>query len=121
MARPAILRRLPDLLGSAGRQNSVSRSEQSRARLVRWQDYTVSPTVLRRGPYRLLFFSSDRGEPVHVHVIRDRKAAKFWLNSVRLEYNLGFAPSELSKVEALVRQLETELIEAWHDYFRSGR
>ncbi len=81
----------------------------------------MSPTVLRRGPYRLLFFSSDRGEPVHVHVIRDRKVATFWLNSVRLEYNLAFAPSELSKVEALVRQHETELIEAWHDYFRSGR
>ena len=81
----------------------------------------MSPTVLRRGPYRLLFFSSDRGEPIHVHVIRDRKAAKFWLNSVRLAYNLGLSPSELSKVEALVRQHEAALIEAWHEYFRNSR
>jgi hypothetical protein len=42
---------------------------------------------LRRGPYRLLFFSSDRGEPVHVHAVRDRRAAKFWLEPVRFAYN----------------------------------
>jgi hypothetical protein len=29
----------------------------------------VSPTVLREGPYRFFFFSSDRGEPRHIHVI----------------------------------------------------
>lgn len=63
----------------------------------------MSPTVLRRGPYRLLFFSSDRGEPVHVHAVRDRKAAKFWLEPVRLAYNYGFSLTELSRVEALVR------------------
>ena len=56
-----------------------------------------------------------------MHVIRDRKAAKFWLNSVRLAYNLGLSPSELSKVEALVRQHEAALIEAWHEYFRNSR
>ena len=37
----------------------------------------MSPTVLEAGPYRLFFFSSDRGEPPHVHVARERKAAKF--------------------------------------------
>ena len=56
-----------------------------------------------------------------MHVIRDRKAAKFWLNSVRLAYKLGLSPSELSKVEALVRQHEAALIEAWHEYFRNRR
>jgi hypothetical protein len=64
----------------------------------------VSPTVLQSGPYRFFFFfSSDRGEPPHVHVARDRKTAKFWLESVGLEYNLGFAANELNKISALVR------------------
>jgi len=80
----------------------------------------VSPTVLQSGPYRLFFFSSDRGEPVHVHVTRERKAAKFWLQPVRLEYNRGYAANELNKVEALVRQHEAELVKAWHDYFNPG-
>ena len=52
----------------------------------------------------------DRGEPIHVHVARERKAAKFWLQPVRLEYNRGFAATELNKVEALVRQHETGLV-----------
>lgn len=80
----------------------------------------MSPTVLQSGPYRLFFFSSDRGEPVHVHVARGRRAAKFWLQPVRLEYNRGFAATELNRVEALVRQHEAELVQAWHDYFKSG-
>jgi hypothetical protein len=53
---------------------------------------------------RLFFFSSDRGEPPHVHVARDRKTAKFWLHPVQLEYNLGFAPNELSKVLGLIHE-----------------
>ncbi len=52
---------------------------------------------------RFLFFSSDRGEPMHVHVARDRKAAKFWLEPVRMEYNHGLAPAELNRVTALVQ------------------
>jgi hypothetical protein len=41
------------------------------------------PTVLRAGPYRFLFYSSDAGEPLHVHVERDDNTAKFWLSPVR--------------------------------------
>jgi len=88
--------------------------------LESWQNHAVSPTVLRSGPYRLFFFSSDGGEPVHIHVTREAKTAKFWLAPVRLEYNRGFAPTELNKVEALVREHEAQLVQAWHDYFKSG-
>lgn len=78
----------------------------------------MSPTVLQSGPYRL-FFSSDRGEPIHVHVTRDRKTAKFWLEPVRLEYNDGFSVNELRKVEGVVVSNEAQLVQAWHDYFKS--
>ena len=40
------------------------------------------PTVLRDGPYSFVFFSSDRGEPVHIHVKRERRVVKFWLDSI---------------------------------------
>jgi len=40
------------------------------------------PTVLRSGPYR--FYAGDRDEPKHVHVERDEKTAKFWLDPIRL-------------------------------------
>jgi hypothetical protein len=81
----------------------------------------VSPTVLQAGPSRFFFFSSDRGEPPHVHVARERRAAKFWLEPVRLEYNRGFAPTELNRVTALVREHEAEIVKAWHEYFEFGR
>ena len=80
----------------------------------------MSPTVLRSGPYRFFFFSSDRGEPIHVHVERERKAAKFWLGPVRLENNHGFPQQELTKVETLVAEHETALVRAWHEHFNSG-
>ena len=73
--------------------------------------------MLQSGPYRLFFFSSDRGEPVHVHVARDRKAAKFWLAPVRVEYSRGFTMVELAKVTALVRANEAAIQKAWHEYF----
>ena len=44
----------------------------------------VSPAVLRSGPYRFFFFASDRNEPPHVHIERERKTAKFWLSPVRI-------------------------------------
>ena len=80
----------------------------------------MSPTVLQSGPYRLFFFSSDQGEPAHIHVARDRKTAKFWLQPVGLAYNLGFASSELEKVLRLVGEHQAQLREAWHEYFKSG-
>lgn len=78
----------------------------------------MSPTILRKGPYRFFFFASDRNEPPHVHVAREAKAAKFWLSPVRLVYNYGFAASELTRIESLVREHEAELLKAWDEYFK---
>jgi hypothetical protein len=75
------------------------------------------PTVLRVGPYSFVFLSSDRGEPPHIHVKRDRDVAKFWLDPVALAKNRGFADHELNAIEALVIQYRQMLLEAWHDYF----
>src|SRR3989304_2044126 len=49
------------------------------------------PTVLRVGPYRFFFFAADRDEPHHVHVEREDKIAKFWLDPVRLQTSGGFS------------------------------
>lgn len=75
------------------------------------------PTVLRVGPYSFVFFSSDRGEPVHIHVKRDRNVAKFWLEPIELAKNLGFANYEVTRIEGLVTEHRKLLIEGWHEYF----
>jgi hypothetical protein len=75
------------------------------------------PTVRQVGSYSLIFFSSDRGEPAHIHVKRDRDIAKFWLESVALANNRGFREHELRRITRLVVQHQSALLEAWHDYF----
>ena len=78
----------------------------------------MSPTVLQSGPYRFFFFSSDRSEPAHVHVKRDRKLAKFWLAPIQMAYNYRFNQTELKRIAAIVRKHEAALSKAWHEYFK---
>jgi hypothetical protein len=77
----------------------------------------VSPTVLESGPYRFFFYSSDRGEPPHVHVERDANQAKYWLLPVRLARGGGFTAVELARIEAIIRREQRALLKAWDEYF----
>lgn len=75
------------------------------------------PTVLREGPYSFVFFSSDRGEPPHIHAIRDRDIAKYWLTPVSIARNRGFPQHELNELEQRVIEHQQRFLEAWHAYF----
>lgn len=79
------------------------------------------PTILRTGPYRLYFWSHELGEPPHVHVDRDRLSAKFWIEPVQLARNLGFRAHDLREIQAIIEQHKSELLEAWHGHFGTGR
>jgi hypothetical protein len=37
-----------------------------------------------------------------------------------MEYNRGFAPTELNRVAKLAQQHEAELVKAWHECFKPG-
>jgi hypothetical protein len=56
------------------------------------------PTVLRSGPFRLFFYAGDRHEPSHVHVERDARKAKFWLEPVSLQIDRSAPHTTLGKV-----------------------
>jgi hypothetical protein len=75
------------------------------------------PTVLRVGPYRFFFYPSDREEPQHVHVERDNRVAKFWINPVRLQSSGGFARSEIAAIHGIIVSHREQLAEAWNEYF----
>ena len=75
------------------------------------------PTVLRVGPYRFFFYAGDRDEPPHVHVEREAKVAKFWLDPVRLHRSGGFSQTEVGRIHKLVSNHRMELLEAWNAYF----
>ncbi|RMF66524.1 MAG: DUF4160 domain-containing protein [Calditrichaeota bacterium] len=75
------------------------------------------PTVMRIGPYRLFFYAGDRDEPIHVHVERDDKVAKFWLDPVRLQRSGGFSRSEISQIHKMIEENSANIEEKWNDYF----
>ncbi len=77
------------------------------------------PTILRIGPYRFFFYSGDRDEAEHIHIERDEHAARFWMSPVRLDRSGGFGRSELNRIQILVEERETALLEAWHDFFQN--
>jgi len=75
------------------------------------------PTVLRQNGYRIGFFSADGDEPAHVHVSKASAQAKFWLQPVGLSDNLGFRRHELREIETILTENQTNLLQAWHEYF----
>ena len=75
------------------------------------------PTVLRSGPYRVYFYSHEGSEPPHVHVDRDDRSAKFWLDPVAMARSVGFRAWELRRIEVVLARHEGLLLEAWHEYF----
>ncbi len=75
------------------------------------------PTVLRVDGFRFYFYSHEPNEPPHVHVDHSGASAKFWLDSVALAHNAGFAAHELNSLYRLVARHREMLLEAWHGYF----
>ena len=70
-------------------------------------NWTLSVLLLRR--------RSRRTE--HVHVERDDRVAKFWLDPVRLQRSGGFGSSELNRIQKLVEDNRGDLIRSWNEYF----
>ena len=67
--------------------------------------------------YKFRFYSSDAGEPPHVHVIDGDKVAKIWLHPVSTEYNRGYNRTELNYILKLTRANQARLIKNWNEYF----
>ena len=74
------------------------------------------PTVIING-YKFRFYSSDRFEPPHMHVISAERVAKIWLQPVSVEYNRGYHSAELNQIVKLTRENIEQLEEAWDAYF----
>jgi hypothetical protein len=68
------------------------------------------------GPYRFYFYSFDCNEPMHVHVRRERKVCKFWLERIALAYNNGFSAKELNRIRKLIVTYLGTIREAWNEH-----
>lgn len=75
------------------------------------------PTVAQEGPWRFFFYSHEGTEPAHIHVAREQREAKFWLEPVALASNGGFAAHELRELQRVIESRKQTFLEAWHGYF----
>ena len=75
------------------------------------------PVVHRDGPYSFFFYSGDRDEPQHVHVMHSNGIAKFWLDPVRMQRSGGLRRSEIRRVLRMIEENRSLLMEGWDDYF----
>ncbi|TMB62385.1 MAG: DUF4160 domain-containing protein [Deltaproteobacteria bacterium] len=68
------------------------------------------------GPYRFFFYSFDCNEPIHVHVRREHRTCKFWLEPIQLAANHGFTARELNAIRRMIGLHCDTITEAWHEH-----
>lgn len=71
------------------------------------------------GPLKFFFWSDEGNEPMHIHVQRDEKMAKYWLEPVQFASNRGFSERELNRIEKLVVENRDTFVDAWNEHFGS--
>lgn len=80
------------------------------------------PTVFKEKGYRFYFYSDEMSgnklEPIHIHVRKENKEAKFWVLPISLAYNEGFSRSDLNEIERLIQENLGSIVEKWNDFFK---
>src|SRR2546422_496611 len=104
---------IDDQVAGGNSASVVRRVARRRRRTLASQHEILKDRVDRfaTGPYRVDFHSHEPNEPPHVHVDRDDQSAKFWLEPIALARNLGFSPAELRRVQRMLKDNETMLLE----------
>ena len=75
------------------------------------------PTLLVWHGYKFRFYALDRGEPSHIHVVKDGKSLKVWLTNLAVARNIGYNEREIERILAVIAEHRSEWIEAWNDFF----
>ena len=68
------------------------------------------------GLYRFFFTSFDCTEPPHVHVERENRSCKFWLQPLGLARSHGFSARELNVIRRIIQTHITVILEAWYEH-----
>ena len=71
------------------------------------------PVILRIRGYRFWFYEADLEEPPHIHVGKDGKEAKYWLDPIALAKTRRFRDHELNEIEKILRKFRDDILEAW--------
>ena len=75
------------------------------------------PTVLKIKGYRFFFYSNEGNEPIHIHVEKSERYAKFWLDPIRISIDFGFNSKEIREIYSIIEEHRKQLTEKWDEYF----
>ena len=75
------------------------------------------PTIFIIDGFRFFFFSNEGNEPIHTHVEKAEKYAKFWMKPISLAYNYRFNRVELNRIHKILENHRKEIEEKWNEYF----
>ena len=76
------------------------------------------PTVISVNGFRFFFYSNDH-DPMHIHVEKENKTAKFNINPIELVRSSRFNANELRKIRILIEENLELFKDNWNDYFNS--
>ena len=76
------------------------------------------PTILWSSGYRFFFYANDH-LPIHVHIEKDNKTAKFNLEPLILVRSRKFNASEIREIRKLVENNKELFKQKWNAYFNN--
>jgi hypothetical protein len=76
---------------------------------------SVTDRYVDQQGYRFYFYSADLDEPIHVHVQKSGKRAKFWLQPIKVATDGGFRRHELNEIERIIKRRSGDIITRWEE------
>ncbi len=72
------------------------------------------PKVFEEAGFIGRFYMADLYEPIHIHVTKDGKEAKFWVLPITCANPGGLSNRDLRQAEALVQKYLNDIVNLWH-------
>ncbi|WP_206610255.1 DUF4160 domain-containing protein [Leptospira yasudae] len=80
------------------------------------------PKVFESNGYKFFFFSNEGNprEPLHIHVRKGERVAKFWIEpEILLDENYGFRSQELTWIQEEIEKNRRLIQGKWNDFFNA--
>ena len=74
------------------------------------------PIIKRIRGYRFYFWSRENDEPPHIHVSKQGKQCKIWLDDLTVAHSY-FPNHELTKIKKMVDENIIEIRNKWNEHF----
>ena len=73
------------------------------------------PVVLRIKGYKFWFYQADLDEPPHVHIGKDGREAKYWIDPISMARSGRFRDHELNQIETILAKYRDRILAVWHE------